>query len=87
MIKTIAHLADIHIRKLHRFVEYRQVFKNLYKQLKELKPDEYIFIVDKIEGGGNDYPLAKLMDEIDNCSYYQTNGPEETQKILEKLSD
>ena len=38
MIKTIAHLADIHIRKLHRFVEYRQVFKNLYKQLKDLKP-------------------------------------------------
>ena len=37
MVKTIAHLADIHIRKLHRFVEYRQVFKNLYKQLKELK--------------------------------------------------
>ena len=36
MIKTIAHLADIHIRKLHRFVEYRQVFKNLYKQLKDL---------------------------------------------------
>ena len=39
MVKTIAHLADIHIRKLHRFVEYRQVFKNLYKQLKDLKPD------------------------------------------------
>jgi len=39
MIKTIAHLSDIHIRKLHRFVEYRQVFKRLYKQLKELKPD------------------------------------------------
>ena len=39
MIKTIAHLADIHIRKLHRFVEYRQVFKKLYKQLKDLKPD------------------------------------------------
>ena len=39
MIKTIAHLADIHIRKLHRFVEYRQVFKQLYKQLKEVKPD------------------------------------------------
>ena len=43
MIKTIAHLADIHIRKLHRFVEYRQVFKNLYKQLRGLKPDA-IFI-------------------------------------------
>ena len=33
MVKTIAHLADIHIRKLHRFVEYRQVFKQLYKVL------------------------------------------------------
>ena len=30
MVKTIAHLADIHIRKLH---------KRLYKQLKQLKPD------------------------------------------------
>jgi DNA repair exonuclease SbcCD ATPase subunit len=39
MIKTIAHLSDIHIRKLHRFVEYRKVFKRLYKQLKQLKPD------------------------------------------------
>jgi len=39
LVKTIAHLADIHIRKLHRFVEYRQVFKNLYKRLKQLKPD------------------------------------------------
>ena len=39
MIKTIAHLADIHIRKLHRFVEYRKVFKQLYKQLKDVKPD------------------------------------------------
>ena len=38
-IKTIAHLADIHIRKLHRFVEYRDVFKRLYKKLKEVKPD------------------------------------------------
>jgi len=39
VIKTIAHLADIHIRKLHRFVEYRQVFKKLYKQLRVVKPD------------------------------------------------
>ena len=39
MVKTIAHLADIHIRKLHRFVEYRKVFKQLYKQLRVVKPD------------------------------------------------
>ncbi|MBC8428034.1 MAG: AAA family ATPase, partial [Candidatus Pelagibacter sp.] len=38
MIKTILHLSDIHIRKLHRFVEYRAVFNRLYKQAKQLKP-------------------------------------------------
>jgi len=38
-IKTIAHLSDIHIRKLHRFVEYKEVFKRLYKKLREIKPD------------------------------------------------
>ena len=38
-IKTIAHLSDIHIRKLHRLVEYREVFKRLYKKLREIKPD------------------------------------------------
>jgi len=50
VIKTIAHLADIHIRKLHRFVEYRQVFKNLYKQLKELKPDAIYIGGDVVHG-------------------------------------
>ena len=50
MIKTIAHLADIHIRKLHRFVEYRQVFKNLYKQLKDLKPDAIYIGGDVVHG-------------------------------------
>ena len=39
MIKKIAHLADIHIRKLHRFVEYREVFERLYEKLKQNKPD------------------------------------------------
>ena len=38
-INKIAHLADIHIRKLHRFVEYRDVFDRLYKKLRESKPD------------------------------------------------
>ena len=38
-IKTIAHLADIHIRKLHRFIEYRDVFNRLYIKLKEVNPD------------------------------------------------
>ena len=48
---------------------------------------EYHFIGDRIEGGGNDYPLAALMDNIVNCDWYHTTGWKETQKILEKLSD
>ena len=38
-INKIAHLADIHIRKLHRFAEYRDVFERLYVKLRESKPD------------------------------------------------
>ena len=45
--------------------------------------DEYIFIGDRTEIGGNDYPLAKLMENTDNCKYYQTYGPEKTKKILD----
>ena len=45
MIKTVAHLADIHIRKLRRFIEYREVFGRLYKQLNNLQPD-LIFLKD-----------------------------------------
>jgi phosphomannomutase len=46
---------------------------------------EYIFIGDRIEGGGNDYPLAKLMEETNNCKYFQTEGPEQTMEILQWL--
>tara|TARA_Y100000004_G_scaffold164313_1_gene194353 strand:+ start:287 stop:1015 length:729 start_codon:yes stop_codon:yes gene_type:complete len=55
--------------------------------LKHIDYDECIFIGDRTEQGGNDYPLAKLMEETDNCSYYQTEGPEQTQQILESLID
>ena len=37
--------------------------------------------------GGNDYPLALLMDNTNNCDFHQTEGPEQTQKILESLID
>tara|TARA_R100001509_G_C4841951_1_gene206963 strand:- start:43 stop:771 length:729 start_codon:yes stop_codon:yes gene_type:complete len=55
--------------------------------LKHIDYEECIFIGDRTNKGGNDYPLAKLMQETDKCSYYQTEGPEQTQQILEKLSD
>ena len=43
--------------------------------------------------GGNDYPLAKIMHDTENCSVYQAGEPsvedgyKDTQKILEELSD
>tara|TARA_Y100000590_G_scaffold294256_1_gene331564 strand:- start:280 stop:1008 length:729 start_codon:yes stop_codon:yes gene_type:complete len=55
--------------------------------LQHIDADEYIFIGDRTEEGGNDYPLAKLMEETDNCSYHQTKGWKQTKQILEKLSD
>jgi len=45
---------------------------------------EYIFIGDGIENHGNDYALAELMDSVKNCKWYQTEGYQQTQKILEK---
>ena len=44
--------------------------------------DEYIFIGDRTMEGGNDYPLAKLMEETENCSYYQTKSWEQTISLL-----
>ena len=61
-----------------------QVLEHIEKQH---RIGEIIFIGDRIEGGGNDYPLAELMDNIEGCDWYHTEGWEQTQKILEKLSD
>jgi len=55
--------------------------------------EEYIFIGDRTMEGGNDYPLAKIMHDLDNCSVYQAGEPsaedgyKDTQKILEKLGE
>ena len=49
--------------------------------------NEYIFIGDGIEEGGNDFPLANLMDKTDDCSSYHTKGWEHTKEILESLND
>ena len=63
-----------------------QIF-NVIKQERLVQPDEYIFIGDRTKEGGNDYPLAKLMKETNNCYTFQTNGWEQTQEILENLVD
>ena len=60
---------------------------DIIEQERLVKPDEYIFIGDRTEKGGNDYPLALLMDNTDNCDFYQTDCWKETQQILESLND
>ena len=47
MIKTIVHLADIHIRKVPtRNDEYSKVFKNLVSSVKKQKPDRILIVGD-----------------------------------------
>jgi energy-coupling factor transporter ATP-binding protein EcfA2 len=49
MIKTIVHLADIHIRKTPtRNDEYEKVFKNLIKSVKGKKPDRIVIVGDLV---------------------------------------
>ena len=61
-----------------------QILKHI--QEKE-NADRYIFMGDRIEEGGNDYPLAKLMGKTDGCRYYKVEGYKETKQILEQLND
>ena len=50
MVKKIAHLADLHIRRLHRHTEYREVFERMYKKLNQLKPDLIVLAGDIVHG-------------------------------------
>jgi len=52
MIKKVAHISDVHIRKNpDRNEEYYHVFDNLYKSLKQKKPDAIVITGDIV----NDY--------------------------------
>jgi len=64
-----------------------QVLEHIEDKEERYCPEKYIFIGDRTIKGGNDYPLAKLM--VGKCfrDFYQTEGPEQTQKILESLND
>ena len=64
-----------------------QIFEHIQKLETNVK--EFIFVGDRTEEGGNDYPLANLLSHKDSpYGYaYQTEGPEHTQKILESLID
>ena len=60
---------------------------DIIEQERLVPPYEYIFIGDGIENGGNDYPLAELMDNTEICDWYHTKGWEHTKEILESLID
>ena len=60
---------------------------DVIKQERLVQPDKYIFLGDRIEEGGNDYPLAKLMGETEGCGYYKVEDYKETKQILESLND
>tara|TARA_Y100000593_G_C4311052_1_gene338372 strand:+ start:458 stop:1183 length:726 start_codon:yes stop_codon:yes gene_type:complete len=47
--------------------------------------DEFIFIGDRTMSGGNDYPLAELMNRTNGCKVFQTEGANQTMEILEWL--
>ena len=66
-----------HIHSHINLDSHTKTLSNTYK---------YIFIGDGIENKGNDYALAELMDSVKNCKWYQTEGYQQTQKILEKLN-
>ena len=65
-----------------------QVFSEVKKFYSDAR---YIFIGDRTMEGGNDYPLAKIMNQKENCTVYQAGAPsaedgyKDTQIILEKL--
>ena len=44
-IKTIYHIADIHIRQLKRHEEYKSVFSNLYKEIQKQGTDNAVLVV------------------------------------------
>lgn len=47
-VKTIYHIADVHIRLYQRQTEYEHVFDNLYKELKKDTDDAVLFIAGDI---------------------------------------
>ena len=49
MIKSIAHLGDVHIHNLQRHEEYRIQFSKLYDILKDKKPDRIVIVGDLFE--------------------------------------
>lgn len=68
-LKYIHHIADIHIRNLKRHREYKQVFVNLYEQIKRQTEDSIIYV-----GGDICHAKTEMSPElIELTSEFLTN--------------
>ena len=47
-VEKILHIADVHIRNYKRHKEYRQVFRKLYKEAKQLPKNSLIYLAGDI---------------------------------------
>ena len=76
----IAHVSDIHVRKLKYHKEYRVVFQRLYEKLRELKPDIIVNTGDTFHTKLDLSPEAiRMMSELftklaDIAPYYMILG-------------
>ena len=61
-----------------------QIFEHIEKRENFYCPDEYIFIGDRTQEGGNDYPLAKLMEKTPNCKFHQVEDYRKTWWYLQR---
>jgi len=64
----ICHLADIHLRLNERHSEYKQVFRRLFKQLKEQKPDRITIVGDLV------HSKITMSPELISLMTYFLNG-------------
>jgi predicted MPP superfamily phosphohydrolase len=72
-ITTIAHLSDLHIRRLQRHREYRHVFERTYTKLKELAPDVITVTGDVVHGKIETSPeemrlVAEVLEQLSNIT-------------------
>ena len=71
-IKTIYHIADVHIRNLKRHEEYRDVFSKLYADIKSRGTDEaIIYLAGDIAHAKLEMSpelIKEISDFLRNCS-------------------
>ena len=62
MIRTIAHIADVHFRNFQRHDEFRAVCSNFHDQMKRIKPDRIVIAGDIVQSKNQISP--ELVNEV-----------------------